>query len=74
MHTEKGSSEMTSQDSTEPTTGEHGEASALDRAAAQGPLPEPSGDQEPGGGAAEHVEDSTEEESRSSFLGIHLRP
>ncbi len=65
---------MISQDSTEPTTGEHREASALDRAAAQGPLPEPSGDQEPGGGAAEHVEDSTEEESRSSFLGIHLRP
>ena len=62
---------MTSQDS---TSGEHGEVSALDRAAAQGPLPEPSGDQEPGGGAAEHVEDSTEEESRSSFLGIHLRP
>lgn len=65
---------MASQDSRQPSTGGHLEESALDRAAAQGPLPEPSGDDEPGGGAAEHVEDSTEEESRNSILGIHLRP
>ena len=48
--------------------------SALDRAADQGPLPEAVDDDEPNGGAADHVQDSTVEEANASFLGIHLEP
>ena len=53
---------------------EHREESALDMAAAQGPLPEPADDDEPGGEAEEYVQDSTEQEANASFLGVHLRP
>lgn len=48
--------------------------SPLDRAAAQGPLPEGDDDDEPGDGAEKHVQDSVEQEANASFLGIHLNP
>src|SRR4051794_31897388 len=48
----------------EPTDGQD---SPLDRAAAEGPLPESSGDDEPGDGTEKHVPDSTEQAENASF-------
>lgn len=65
---------MNNHETTGGSTGDQPHDSALDRAAAQGPLPEAVDDDEPGGGAREEVEDSTEQEAHASFLGIHLNP
>ena len=42
----------------------------LDRAAAQGPLPESSGEGEPGDGTEKRVPDSTEQAEDASFPGL----
>ncbi len=63
---------MSSQESTTPNIGDD-QQDSLDRAAAQGPLPESINDDAPGGGEEEHVEDSTDQEANASILGIHLR-
>ncbi len=47
-----------------------GQDSPLDRAAAQGRLPEASGDDEPGDGTVKQVPDSTEQAEDASFPGL----
>ncbi len=64
---------MSSAESLSAVNGNPPEDDALDRAATAGPLPEANDDNEPGGGAEEHTEDSTEEAGRASVLGLHLR-
>ena len=63
---------MTSREPAQSGPGDQGKDSALDRAAAQGPLPEPSGDDEPGDGTDGFVPDSTEQAEDAAYPG--LRP
>ena len=64
---------MSSPESLSAVNGNPPQDDALDRAAADGPLPETNDDNEFDGGAEEHVEDSTDEAGRASILGLHLR-
>jgi hypothetical protein len=54
----------------ESADGRDSRDSPLDRAAAQGPLPESSGDEEPGDGTEKHVPDSTEQAEAAAFPGL----
>jgi len=63
---------MTSQESTDPASGDEGNESPLDRAAGQGRLPETSGDEGTGDGAVEDTADSTDQAEIVSSPGVRL--